>query len=249
MDKTPDNPRDMEKKDKARFLVDMFNRIIVHYAFWFTEIRHQMGLEKALEIMDAATRKSTDIQMKRLSNVIGFDMEDNLPAGLLKMDDDKLTSLIEAVAKNWLVNDGVWFQTVEFSRGMNDAKRFNDSSWAQFSPYEAHAIKKLLGLGEKPGLDGLKKALGFRMYSLINTQSIVDETEKSFVFQMNECRVQVARKRKNLDDYPCKSGGLVEYEYFATAIDPRIKTECLGCPPDAHPNEWFCAWRFTLDEC
>jgi hypothetical protein len=77
-------------------------------------------------------------------------------------------------------------------------------------------------------------------------QSIVEETEDSFVFQMNECRVQAARKRKGLDDYPCKSAGLVEYAYFARTIDFRIETECVGCPPDAHPDEWFCAWRFTM---
>jgi hypothetical protein len=39
---------------------------------------------------------------------------------------------------------------------------------------------------------------------------------------------------------------MVEYTYFARAIDDRIKTECIGCPPDAHPEEWFCAWRFSL---
>jgi hypothetical protein len=129
---------------------------------------------------------------------------------------------------------------------MNDAKRCNDSCWAQFSPYEAHAIKKFLKLEEQCGLEGLKKALYFRMYSLINEQSIVDEGPQSFVFQMNDCRVQSARKRKNLADYPCKSAGLVEYAYFARAMDKRIKTECIGCPPDTHPEEWFCAWRFSM---
>ena len=64
---------------------------------------------------------------------------------------------------------------------------------------------------------------------------------------MDECRVQVARKRKGLDDYPCKSAGLVEYAYFARAFDARIKTECIGCPPDAHPDDWYCAWRFSLE--
>ena len=34
--------------------------------------------------------------------------------------------LMDAVAKNWLVNDGVWFQSVEFDNGMNDAKRCNE---------------------------------------------------------------------------------------------------------------------------
>jgi hypothetical protein len=129
---------------------------------------------------------------------------------------------------------------------MNDAKRCNDSCWAHFSPVEAWSIKRILGLPRRPGLAGLKQALGLRVYAQINIQSIVEETPGSFVFQMNECRVQSARKRKGLDDYPCKSAGLVEYTYFARAVDDRIRTECVGCPPDAHPEDWYCAWRFHL---
>jgi len=75
---------------------------------------------------------------------------------------------------------------------------------------------------------------------------IVDD--HTIIFYMNNCRVQAARKRKGLPDYPCKSAGLVEYPCFAGTIDPRIRTECIGCPPDDHPDEWFCAWKFTLVE-
>jgi hypothetical protein len=175
-------------------------------------------------------------------------MEDRLPKDLVEMKAENMDALIQTAAKNWLVTDGVWFQAIEFVQGMNDAKRCNDSCWAQFSPYEAFTIKKLLNLDDDCGLEGLKQALGFRMYSFINKQSIVDEGPKSFVFQMNDCRVQSARKRKNLDDYPCKSAGLVEYAYFASAVDKRITTECIGCPPDDHPDKWFCAWRFRLSD-
>jgi hypothetical protein len=129
---------------------------------------------------------------------------------------------------------------------MNDAKRCNDSVWSQFSPIEAWSIKRLLNLPERPGLEGLKKALNFRIYAQINIQSTAEDGSDSIIFRMNECRVQSARKRKGLDDYPCKSAGLVEYTYFARSIDDRIETTCIGCPPDAHPAEWFCAWRFAL---
>ncbi len=236
----------LDKTLKARLIVDMLTRIVVHYGFWFTEVRHQMGMDKALEVLEKATGKSVSIGLKRFSDVLGFELEDGLPKALVEMEEEKLETLIGAVAKNWLVNDGVWFQAVEFDNGMNDAKRCNDSCWAQFSPYEAFAIKKFLKLDDQCGLEGLKKALSFRMYSFINEQSVVDEGPESFVFQMNDCRVQSARKRKKLDDYPCKSAGLVEYAYFASAVDKRIKTECIGCPPDEHPEEWFCAWRFSI---
>ena len=76
--------------------------------------------------------------MQHLSKALGFDMVDGLPAPLLAMDDEALRDLRDRVAKNWLANDGVWFQTIEASEGMNEAKRCNDSCWAHFSPYEAH---------------------------------------------------------------------------------------------------------------
>lgn len=239
-------PKDLNDQDLAKYIVNLFHRIVVHYAIWFAEVKHQVGMEKALAVLDEATTRGIQIQMARLAKTLGFELKDGLPAALVNLPRESMLALMDAVSANWLVNDGVWFQAVEFGHGMIDAKRCNDSAWAQFSPFEAWAIKKFLGLPERPGLEGLKKALGFRVYANINVQSIVDEGPESFVFQMNDCRVQSARKRKGLDDYPCKSGGMVEYTYFARSIDERITTECIGCPPDAHPDGWFCAWRFTL---
>lgn len=238
----------MTREEKARLVMDIFHRTIIHYGLWFTEVRHQMGTERALGALNTASRKSIGIQLGRLSKLLGFEMRDGVPAALLDLDDEALQELLEGASANWLANDGVWFQAVEFDHGMNDAKRCNDTCWAHFSPVEAWSIKRLLNLPEKPGLEGLKKALGYRVYAQINTQSIVEESPLGFTFQMNACRVQAARKRKNLDDYPCKSAGLVEYTYFARAIDPRIRTVCVGCPPDSHPEDWYCAWRFSLSE-
>lgn len=237
---------ELDHRQTAEFVVDLFHRLIIHHGLWFAEVKHQMGMDKALTVLGQVVEKSAAIQMKHLAELLGFTMEGGVPSFLLEMEPAVLLALKDRLAKNWLVNDGIWFQALEGSEGMNDAKRCNDSCWAQFSPVEAQAIKKLLGLGDHSGLAGLKRALGFRVYESINRQSIVDETPDSFVFQMNRCRVQDARKRKGLADYPCKSGGLVEYAYFARTIDKRITTECLGCPPDAHPDEWYCAWKFSL---
>lgn len=236
----------LSKQEKSKIILDFFHRTMMHHAFWFAEVQHQMGREKAYKALDAAWQKSFAIQMRRLGKVLGYEMEDGIPQPLLDLPDEKLDYLLEGSAINWLANDGVWFQAVEFEYGMNDAKRCNDSSWAHFSPFEAWSIKRILGLPEQAGLEGLKKAFQFRLYAFVNKQSIVEETENSFVFRMNECRVQVARKRKGLDDYPCKSGGLVEYTTFAEAIDSRIKTECIACPPDKHPEEYYCAWKFSI---
>ncbi len=234
------------KLEKAKLILDFYHRTFIHYTLWYAEVKHQLGEKKALEYLNEAYDKLNKIHLKRLSEVFGFELKNGVPSNLLNASEEKLDEMLKATAVNWLATDGVWFQTVEFNEDMFEAKRCNDSCWAWFSPVEASRIKKILNLGDNSGLEGLKKALEYRMYSFINKQSIVDETENSFVFQMNECRVQNARQRKGLDDYPCKSGGMVEFSRFASEIDSRIKTECIGCPPDKHPQEWFCSWKFTI---
>ena len=245
---TGEKIEDNSQEEISRLVLDMFHRIIVHYGMWFTEARHQVGADAAYKALNEASQRSMAIQLKRLSKQFGFRMQNGVPEPLLKMSKDSLLELLDSVALNWLANDGVWFQAVEFEHGMNDAKRCNDSCWAHFSPFEAWSIKKLLDLPHQPGLQGLKKALKYRLYARINTQSFIEEGPDNLVFQMNGCRVQAARNRKGLDDYPCKSGGLVEYTYFARTIDSRIKTACMSCPPDSHPDEYFCAWRFSITD-
>ena len=92
---------------------------------------------------------------------------------------------------------------------MFTAKRCNDTCWAKFSPLEAFRIRELLDLPDNGGLDALESALGFRLYARINQQSI-ERDGNQLVYKMVKCRVQDARKRKGLADYPCKSGGLVD---------------------------------------
>ncbi|MBQ9376596.1 MAG: hypothetical protein IJU05_02180 [Schwartzia sp.] len=236
---------DMEREQLAEYAADMMHRMMVHHTLWFREVEHQLGFGRALAVMDEAWAKTRRVVVGRLSEELGFPQSDGMPAALAELPRERLLRLLEATAKNWLAQDGIWFQAVEAAYGMNDAKRCNDSTWSRFSPFEAHAIKRLLGMGERPGLEGLARALNFRMYAHINRQSCRWEGG-DLIFEMNDCRVQSARLRKGLADYPCKSAGLVEYARFAEAVDDRIVTSCVGCPPDPHPGDWFCAWRFSL---
>ncbi len=241
-------PEEAENDQLPELVLDAFRRIIVHYGQWFAQAEHQFGMERAQEIEQAVWKVSFGNQIKRIGKVLGFPVTDGMPAYLAAMDRGTALDLLQNLSVNWLANDGIWFQAVENKLGMNDAKRCNDTCWSRYSPYEAVRIKELLDLPAAGGLTALKQALGFRMYALINDQSIEEIDDRSFIFYMNNCRVQAARQRKGLPDYPCKSAGLVEYPCFATAIDPGIRTECVGCPPDDHPAEWFCAWKFTLME-
>ncbi len=243
----------MEEQNNTRLqelelAFDYFQRTMIHHALWYLEVKKNLGVEKANLVASSAWKASFKNQFSRLAKVLGLEMDGDFPSFITNLEDDKVAKLKEAMAINWLANDGIWFQAVEFQEGMMMAKHCNDEAWRELSPFEAIRIKSILGLGEHPGLDGLKQALQLRMYAEINKQSIANETENSFDFFMNECRVQVARKRKGLDDYPCKSAGIIEYSTFAATIDSRIKTTVIGCPPDKHPEDWYCGWRFFIED-
>ncbi|MFX0069805.1 MAG: DUF6125 family protein [Candidatus Hermodarchaeota archaeon] len=167
---------------------------------------------------------------------------------LLKLSKEELIDYIEDISKNWLAIDGTWFQAVEKKFGMETAIEMDTESWNVFTVVEAKRIMQRFNIKENGGIPALIKALKFRVYANINKQEIVEVSDNRCVFRMKDCRVQSARKRKGLPDFPCKSVGLPEYGLFAKTIDPRIETNCICCPPDEHPEVYYCAWEFILKE-
>jgi len=164
------------------------------------------------------------------------------------MSKEELRRALEAFAKNWLAHDGCWFLAAEERLGLEAAIDLDARSWARFAVAEARRIMETFGVPEGGGLESLEKALGFRMYSLVNEQHIQWSEDRSRLrFIMDACRVQQTRRRKGLADFPCKSVGIVEFSTFARTVDPRIRTTCLECPPDAKEGR-YCSWEFTLGE-
>jgi hypothetical protein len=165
---------------------------------------------------------------------------------LRTLDKDELVRIVMDDAKNWLAHDGLWFQAVEASHGMDAAIAADRAAWERFTVVEAKRIMERLGLKPGGGLPALLECLEHRLYARLNTQEVTEASDTRAVFVMRDCRVQAARKRKGLPDFPCKSVGLVEYAEFAKAVDPRIRTRCIACPPEAHPDDLWCAWEFSL---
>jgi hypothetical protein len=164
------------------------------------------------------------------------------------MSREELLRALEMFAKNWLAHDGCWFLAAEERFGMETAIELDTRSWERFAAAEARRIMTTFQIAEQGGLKALEKALGLRLYSVINTQRVEwSEDGERLRFFMDVCRVQETRRRKGLADFPCKSVGTVEFETFARTIDSRIRTSCLHCPPEAPEGE-YCGWEFRVVE-
>ena len=177
-------------------------------------------------------------------------MATRLNEGVALLESLSKTELIAIIvddAKNWLAHDGLWFQAVDQKYGMESAIEIDRAAWEKFTVVEAQRIMARLGLEPGGGIPALVECLKHRLYARLNLQESIEVTENRAVFRMVDCRVQSARKRKGLPDFPCKSVGVVEYAGFARTIDPRIETRCIACPPDQHPEDFWCAWEFVLN--
>ena len=170
--------------------------------------------------------------------------DQRIAAKFAHLDRDGLLKLLSVYAHNWLAHDGCWFLACEKRYDLQPAIELDTDSWRQFTVAEAKRIMKVFDIAPGGGLDALEKAVAYRLYACVNEQKIRREGD-ALIYEMKDCRVQTARRRKGLPDFPCKPVGLVEYGGFAATIDPRLRTQCLQCPPD-DCGDANCIWRFTL---
>ena len=133
--------------------------------------------------------------------------DDAASAFLRTLDKEALVRIALDDAKNWLAHDGLWFQAVESVRGMDEAIAADRAAWERFTVVEAKRIMERLGMKPGGGIPALLECLNHRLYARLNTQEATEVTAERAVFVMRDCRVQSARKRKGLPDFPCKSVG------------------------------------------
>ncbi len=157
----------------------------------------------------------------------------------------ELLELVRIYAKNWLAHDGCWFLSAEQKYDMPTAIELDTESWRKFTVIEAKRLIAFLELGKNSGIQGLQKALRFRLYASLNEDEIYVD-ENSLEYRVKTCRVQAARRKKGLADFPCKSVGLVEYGLFGETIDERFQMECISCPPEITNPDYHCIWRYNL---
>jgi hypothetical protein len=237
---------DLSQEELLRVAGIYLGEVFVHYGMWFSETCLRHGIEEAIEFEPRVMDRYGPLLIKRLAPHLGIELEGDVPKVMLSKSREELLLLIADIAKTWVAGDGVWFQAVEAPHGMAEAKLVNDACWSKFAWLEAARIKRVLGIEKQGGLAGLDRALRLRLYSSINAHESKWDADGNLEFRMTECRVQSARRRKGMEDYPCKSGGFIEYTEFAKSIDSRIVCECVYCPPDRMPDEQFCWWRFKI---
>ncbi len=164
---------------------------------------------------------------------------------LMNMPKEQLIELMFTHLRNMWSVDGLYFVGIEDKFGTEAATEIDANVWSVMGKLEARRLREVLGF-EPDNIEAISnyiKATGWHL----DLEDVELEISDNKIIERNiDCRVQSARLKKGLDEFPCKPVRFGYLQSFFKELNPNIEVQCNQCPPDVHGDELWCEWQIWL---
>jgi len=156
--------------------------------------------------------------------------------------------LVELCSRGAYTLDGLWFTLVEEKYGLDAALEIDVEVWRKLCLVQAKRVLKYLPVKESRPMHRLMRVITLDPLLNIFQPEVTVLSDERAVLCFTDCPPQKARLRDGRGEFPCKAVGLAYLNSYIEVIDSRIKLTCISCPPDTHPEEYWCQWQFDFQE-
>ena len=154
--------------------------------------------------------------------------------------------LVELCSRSAYTLDGLWFTLVEKKFGTDTAIEIDTEVWRRLCLTQARRILKYFPIKEASSIRKLVKVIELDPLLAVYETQTMELTDTRAIIRCTSCPPQKARIRDGRGEFPCKPVGVALFTSYARVVDPEIKLNCLTCPPDAHPPQFWCEWQFEI---
>lgn len=165
---------------------------------------------------------------------------------LAKMPMEKFLDFLFLHVRNLWRVDGLYFLGIEKEFDTEAATKIDAGVWQIMAKIEAKSLQRMFQVNKNADITTIMSLLQKSSWALDQPFKTIEMSDNKAVLSIDKCRTQEARLKKGLGEFPCRKVRFGYLKNFATTLNPNVEVDCLVCPPDKHPPDLWCRWRFKL---